>query len=329
MSDDIMRYAKNLKLLYVEDNQDAREATYIILEEYFDDIVVAVDGLDGLEKFKDNDIDIIITDINMPKMSGLEMIKEIRKTDDDIPIFIFSAYDNSSYMVESIHLHVDGYMFKPIDLKQFERVLLKTIHNVKLKEENHAYKLSLEKRVQEQVTKLREQDTLIAQQEKVANYDFLTGIYNRHKLHKIFTKESERVNRYGGKLSLMLIDIDDFKVINDTYGHEIGDSVLKEFSDIISSNIRTLDYFARWGGEEFVILLPNTSSNDACIRAEFLRKCIEAHIFSYVNNITISIGLAEYAENELLEKLIDKADKALYTAKSNGKNQVCINNETD
>ena len=127
----IIQHSHNLKLLYVEDNEDARVSTLAILEEFFDDIIVSVDGLDGLQKFKDNQIDLVITDINMPKMNGLDMVKEIRAIDAEVSILVFSAYNESGYFIDSIKLGVEGYLLKPIDIEQFLGVLSKIIDKVK------------------------------------------------------------------------------------------------------------------------------------------------------------------------------------------------------
>ncbi|MEA3383618.1 MAG: EAL domain-containing protein [Campylobacterota bacterium] len=132
----IIKYTKNLKLLYVEDNKEARESVVMMLEEFFDDITTAIDGEDGCQKFKDNTIDLILTDINMPKLNGLEMIKKIREIDKSIPILVLSAYNETDFFMESIKLGVDGYLFKPIERQQFIRILEKVIQKLQLKDEN-------------------------------------------------------------------------------------------------------------------------------------------------------------------------------------------------
>ncbi len=133
--ENIIKYTSSLKLLYIEDNQEAREATVFILEDFFSSVVVAVDGKDGIEKFQKQEIDLIITDINMPKMNGLEMIQEIRKIDKDIPILVLSAYNESGFFMDSIKLGVEGYLLKPIDMTQFLGMLEKVTHKLKLKDE--------------------------------------------------------------------------------------------------------------------------------------------------------------------------------------------------
>ncbi len=133
----IIKNSKKLRLLYVEDNQAAREATLLILNEFFDHIVVGIDGQDGVEKFQQNKIDIIITDINMPRLNGLEMTKQIRSFDRDVPILVLSAYNESGFFMESIKLGVDGYLLKPIDMEQFLEALKKIVSKILITNEVH------------------------------------------------------------------------------------------------------------------------------------------------------------------------------------------------
>lgn len=130
--DEVIRYSQTLKLLYVEDNEDSREATQLIFNEFFSDIVVAVDGQDGYEKFQEHNIDIIITDINMPRLDGLKMIDKIRKLNQEIPILVLSAYNESGYFMESIKIGVEGYLLKPIDINQFLSALKGVTGKIKL-----------------------------------------------------------------------------------------------------------------------------------------------------------------------------------------------------
>ena len=137
--DDIIEYTFPLRLLYVEDNEHARESMMNVLEEFFGDVIIACDGQEGLEGFENNKIDLIITDINMPRLNGLEMIKEIRKTDTDVPILILSAYNESSFFLDSIKLGVDGYLLKPIVISQFMEILKKVTQKLKYKQEAEKY----------------------------------------------------------------------------------------------------------------------------------------------------------------------------------------------
>jgi PAS domain S-box-containing protein len=132
--DKLISYSKKLKLLYVEDNIDAREMTVMILEDFFDDIVVAVDGKDGYEKFQQNNFDLIMTDINMPILNGLEMVAKIRQTNSDIPVLILSAHNEDNFFINSIKLGIDGYILKPIDVDQLTLMIEKIV-------DKHIYKL--------------------------------------------------------------------------------------------------------------------------------------------------------------------------------------------
>jgi len=319
---ELMDYATKLTVLYVEDNELTRKATKIILNEFFDNIIIAVDGEDGLEKFKTNDINLIITDIDMPKLDGLGMVKEIRKLNINVPVLIFSAYNDTDFFMNSIYLGVDGYLFKPLDLKQFEKAIFKSIRNVKLQKENFEYKNMLEQKVREQVNILRSKEQELVRKSRQAHYDQLTSIYNRHRFNELFAIEKDRTDRTHGVMSIIIIDIDDFKKVNDTYGHNVGDIVLKTFSQLITNKIRISDIFARWGGEEFVILLLDTDINGGYEVAEQIRKVIENYNFKQVKKVTASFGVAEYEHKQSLEDLVKRCDKALYIAKSGEKNQV-------
>ncbi|BCD59935.1 MULTISPECIES: GGDEF domain-containing protein [unclassified Nitratiruptor] len=160
--------------------------------------------------------------------------------------------------------------------------------------------------------------------EEMATVDKLTGLYNRHKFQEIAESEIKRSHRHKRPLSVILFDIDHFKKINDTYGHDIGDAVLQELAKIIKKNIRKYDYAIRWGGEEFLILAPETDEKQAFAMAEKLRKAVESHTFPEVGKVTISLGVASVDPNESIDQAIKKADNALYSSKLGGRNKTTI-----
>lgn len=160
--------------------------------------------------------------------------------------------------------------------------------------------------------------------ERIAMIDQLTGIYNRHKFEQLLCLERERSRRFGQQLSLILIDIDHFKLINDTYGHDAGDEVLKHLVKIIQDNIRQIDIFARWGGEEFLILTPDTDLDNIQILAEKLRLAVEKADFPTSSYITISQGVATFEKEDTFEDVFKRMDKGLYWAKKHGRNQVGV-----
>jgi len=160
--------------------------------------------------------------------------------------------------------------------------------------------------------------------EKMAETDPLTNIYNRRKFSELLDQEIERVERYNRSLAVILLDIDHFKRINDTFGHDAGDSVLKKISRLIRENIRSVDTLARYGGEEFVIILPETTLKKAMTVAERIRRVIERKSFDTVGHITISAGVSIFEESDNKQSIVKKADRGLYIAKSEGRNRVSI-----
>ncbi|MBD3810257.1 MAG: GGDEF domain-containing protein, partial [Sulfuricurvum sp.] len=168
------------------------------------------------------------------------------------------------------------------------------------------------------VYRIRTQHDLLV---KNANTDRLTQIANRAYLILQLDYMLKASRRNNHPLSLIFMDIDDFKLINDTYGHRMGDSVLVELSTLVSQRIRESDIFGRWGGEEFVIILPNTGLNEAIMLAEKLRMMIESHRFDN-GRVTCSFGVAQMIDDDTEETLIHRADMMLYVAKEDGRNRV-------
>jgi diguanylate cyclase (GGDEF)-like protein len=158
--------------------------------------------------------------------------------------------------------------------------------------------------------------------ESQASTDPLTGISNRLKFDETLGAEIKRSQRYGMPLSLIMFDIDRFKSINDTHGHHTGDDVLREVADMVESNIRGYDLFARWGGEEFMIMVGNSDRDHAVVLAEKLRALIESRRFPVVGNITCSFGVTELIAGESVDRFMQRVDGALYRAKDRGRNRV-------
>ena len=165
---------------------------------------------------------------------------------------------------------------------------------------------------------------MINELDQLARTDELTGAWNRRRFEETVETEMDRLRRYGQRLSLMILDVDHFKKINDLYGHSIGDQVLIDLSNTIRSSLRASDSLTRWGGEEFVILCPNTTAEIVSNLAERLRKEISSIKFQEVGNITLSFGVAECGSEETWEQWLHRADEALYLAKSGGRDQVKI-----
>jgi signal transduction histidine kinase len=164
----LIEFTKNLTLLYIEDDQSSREQTLSILKLFFTKIVIAVDGEDGVSKYNSNKIDFIITDINMPKLNGIDMIGKIREVNKYIPIIIVSAHSDTNFFLDSIKVGVDGYLIKPLQSEQFIYQISKNLHSLYLQNQIKEEHLNLEQRVTKQVEELREKDKILIQQTKLA-----------------------------------------------------------------------------------------------------------------------------------------------------------------
>jgi len=158
----------------------------------------------------------------------------------------------------------------------------------------------------------------------ISTKDHLTKIFNRRKFDEIFLEEIQEANTLNNQFALILLDIDHFKIVNDTYGHEIGDNVLVSLAFLIKLYIRNSDIFARWGGEEFVILMPKANKYDALIKAESIKRAIGTQHFKNVKHITCSFGIADYELGDTQGSMFKRTDDALYTSKETGRNKITV-----
>ncbi len=163
-----------------------------------------------------------------------------------------------------------------------------------------------------------------AQTRKQAFYDNLTGIYNRNKLNELLQMEIKRAERSDRPFSCIMFDIDHFKRVNDTYGHLVGDEVLKTIATTIKKRIRQTDHFARWGGEEFILVLTDTVWEQAQVMAEEIRTMVEHIVHERAGRVTISLGVTEYVRGDTIASLVERCDTALYEAKASGRNRVVV-----
>lgn len=198
--------------------------------------------------------------------------------------------------------------------------LLSIIHEMTI--ELKKYHDRLEHTIAELKMENAERKHVVEELEKLSITDPLTSIYNRRKFNELLTHEIERSKRYKTGLSLIMCDIDYFKNINDSFGHDVGDNTLKIFSAKINENIREVDMFARWGGEEFMILMPNANIDNASSVAEKLRKIIEETEVKKVKSFTASFGVTDLNEGDTTETFLKRVDEAMYKAKRNGRNKV-------
>lgn len=258
----------------------------------------------ALEYLKKNPVEIVITDIMLPGMNGLELTDLIKK-DHDTDVIVMTGYSEEYSYAEAIGKGASDFVFKPV---RYEELLLRI------------------KRVVNERQLTKERIQMLHRLQKLAITDALTNLYNSRHFYTQMELEIDRSNRYGHPLSLLLLDIDHFKNFNDTYGHLEGNKILNQIGRTIRLCLRKMDSAYRYGGEEFTVILPETSGNEAEIVGERIRTAVAGQIFYPLPNqkedITVSLGVTEYIKNEAISAFIQRADKAMYLSKKNGRNQV-------
>lgn len=253
--------------------------------------------------------ELILLDVNMPEISGLQFLETLKSDvgTQSIPVILVSALSDTETIVRGLQRGASDYVTKPINLP----VLLA--------------RLETQLKVASLVNQLENQKEILA---RLALYDDLTGVYNRRSLFEALEVDLGRSQRYQHELSVLMMDLDFFKQVNDEHGHAAGDEVLRQFAERISRSLRSTDAFFRYGGEEFCAVLPETNHSQALRVAENMRIIVSSRPFTFdgVNlNTTVSIGLATFVPSEIISaaELLDRADKALYEAKNAGRNRVC------
>lgn len=296
------------KILIVDDSKLIAHVAMGILTRRGHEVVLAQDGPRGLQLATSRQPDLILLDLIMPLMDGYEVCRRLKEhpSTQDVPVIMLTSKAEAADKVRGLEMGAVDYVTKPFD--EGELIARVNIH-LRLKE--------LYEALQEKNRQLQE----------IANRDGLTALYNHRYFHEHLKTDFVRAKRYVQPLSCVLFDIDYFKKFNDTYGHPLGDIILKSMGEIILGSIRESDLAARYGGEEFALLLYYTHTQGALELAERLRRIIEGYAFhrdDEVFHITISAGLATFPHPLVLEpqQLVECADKALYSAKQNGRNRV-------
>jgi diguanylate cyclase (GGDEF)-like protein len=252
----------------------------------------AVDGQDALGKAATFLPDLMVLDVMMPRLDGIEVARRIKADPklSHIYIIMLTALREVQDEVKGLDSGADDYITKPFNPES----LMARIHR----------------------------GLRVSREKSAAIRDSLTGLGNRRAFDAALNHELARIRRTGGPVSLIMCDIDHFKKVNDTLGHQTGDLVLKELAEIIKASCRDLDVPARFGGEEFVILLPDTSLEGAALAAERLRAAVEAHVFPGAGHVTVSLGVAQASEHP--EELVNQSDQAMYAAKRGGRNRLSV-----
>lgn len=303
------------KILLVEDSKTQAGVAKDFLEKSGYEVIWVEDGKTAIKAAKTNSVDIILLDLVLPDMSGNDVCRwlKLNKDTKGVPIIMLTIKGAVTDKVAGLEAGADDYLPKPYNEIELNARIYASLRTKALQDELRQKNSQLE--------------DLLKQVEFLAITDQLTGIYNRRYLETILQKEFERVMRYKTPLACLMIDIDHFKRINDMFGHHTGDMVLKKTAQIIANNARGIDAVARWGGEEFVVLFPQTKKEDALQPASRILRTISEHEFTDIDeHITVSIGIADAPapsiDNE--EKLIQASDFALYEAKRKGRNRIEI-----
>jgi len=300
-----------MKTLIVEDEPEFRLLLSLLLRQSEYEVIEAMDGQTAWDMLQREMIPLVLTDWVMPQMHGPELIRKIRGA--NFPhytyIILLTARTAHQDVVDGLRSGADDYLVKPFDSEEL-RARLSIAERI----------LGLEARLRETLDQMR----------ALALKDSLTGILNRRAIFETAENELDRAHRENSSMSILMADLDHFKTINDRFGHAAGDLALKLAVDTIVKNLRPYDHVGRWGGEEFLILLPNTESKEAFQIAERLRLMIERAEMDLGGGgelgLRMSLGVTSTSmENNLnLDSLVKQADVALYLAKNNGRNQVRI-----
>lgn len=293
---------KSIKALVVDDSKVIRMQVGEMLRQYQFKVLEAADGEEALDILSQNrDVKLVVTDYNMAPMDGFELTKKIRNTyeKDQLAIIGLSGTDKNALSARFIKIGANDFITKPFQPEEF---FCRVTQNMDLIEKNQA---------------------LV----DLATKDFLTGLHNRRYFFESGIGKLEKARKQKEPVALAMLDIDHFKSVNDTYGHDVGDEVLKVVAQLLKDNAREHDLVARMGGEEFCILLEDIQQPELGELFEDMREAIEKREFASLQErkyVTSSFGVVMDHGHEDLDSLVKRADELLYDAKQTGRNKVTI-----
>jgi two-component system cell cycle response regulator len=310
-----MEHKEKKRILVVDDHEDNIELLRARLEARGYEVIGASDGQAALDEVAKVTPDLILLDVMMPKMDGMEVVRRLKANPDlpFIPVIMQTALDSTENKVEGLGAGADDYITKPINFAELEARVTALLRIKKLE-------TTLRDR-EKQLSVLNDKLT------RISLTDGLTEIDNRRCLEGRLNEMWQHSARLHEPISLIMCDIDKFKSVNDTYGHQAGDAVLKEVAKLLKDEAREIDRVGRYGGEEFLLILSGTVLDAAVTFAERLREKVAGHTFSYTGGTlrrTISCGVAASPHPRIKdqEALLKAADEALYVAKETGRNRV-------
>ena len=292
-------------ILIIEDEEDIRALLSNLLESEGYQIITASNGREGIERFQEHNPDLILTDVRMPIMDGIEVLREIKAKESDTEVIILTGHSDEATAIDCLRLGAYDYFCKPLEDID---VLFTAVERV------------LEKRSLELKNR-----SLVKQLEELSIRDSLTGLYNYRHLQTCLDDEINRSRRYDHSFFILMIDADHFKDVNDTYGHLFGDHVLKKLGDLITGELRSTDRLFRYGGEEFLVIMNEISKSEVVKVVNRQMAAIRNHTFIYEDQkakVTVSMGGAFFPEDAQDKvRLVKEADQALYRAKEAGRDR--------
>ncbi len=303
------------RILIVDDHDDNVELLKARLEAWGYSTDAAHDGAEALDVIEREPPDLVLLDVMMPKVDGMEVARRVKANDSlpFIPIIMQTALDSTEDKVEGLESGADDYITKPIDFAELKARMRSMLRIKRLQEE-----------LEERERQLLEANERLRH---MSQTDGLTALDNRRHLEERLDEMFEHARRLSEPLSCVMCDLDRFKSVNDTFVHQAGDAVLRQFSRILKGAAREIDRVGRYGGEEFMLLLPGTVLDAAVTFAEWVRKEVEAHTFTFDEQTvcrTASFGVSGWPHPRIAgcDELVRAADDALYVAKETGRNRV-------
>lgn len=298
------------RILVVDDDQNNLRLVAETLDGLDYVLETATDGVQAIERVRESAPDLLILDVMMPKMNGLEVCRIVKSLSADafIPIILVTVKGDVDSKVTGLKLGADDYLAKPYNPLEL-RARVASMLRIKA--------------LQDKINNKRRE------LEALSMTDDLTGLFNHRAMQQRLKDEFMRAQRYNDPLSLLMIDVDHFKKVNDRFGHLFGDYVLSELAQVLTRCVREIDLLARYGGEEFLVILPQTHFSGSLAVAERIWRTVSNHDFKNNNvaqPITVSVGISFYPNKNIatVEHLVAFADQALYQAKREGRNRICL-----
>ena len=310
-----------MNILIADDEIAIRELVGEVLSGEGHEVTLAEDGKDALVKFNRTWHEIVFSDIRMPNMNGIELLTAIKKINQNTQFIVMTSHASIDNSIDALKKGAFDYILKPFEnLDVITDAANRAIANLSGIRRQQYLLNTLTRQNQEL-------DHLNKEFREMAIRDGLTGLFNHRYAEERLDAEFDRSSRFGRGLSVLFMDLDNFKFYNDAHGHQAGDEILQMLSQIMMNTIREPDTLARWGGEEFIVIAPETGRKEACMLAERIRKAVEEHAFPHAEKqplglVSLSIGVASLSDKTAsAEKLLRLADDAVYAAKDSGRNR--------